>query len=82
MSKFITFYVACAVCSVVSDSYDCNPYVCNPYDCNRAPLSMGLSRQEYCSGLPSSTAGDLPNLRIEFTFLVSPALAGRFFTFV
>ena len=31
----------------------------------QAPLSMGLSRQEYWSGLSSSPPGDLPNLVIE-----------------
>ena len=25
------------------------------------PLSMGFSRQEYCSGLPIPSPGDLPN---------------------
>ena len=45
-----------------------------------APLSMGFSRQEYWSGLPSPPPGDLPNPRIEPTSLTSPALAGGFFT--
>ena len=27
----------------------------------QAPLSMGFSRQEYCSGLPFPSPGDLPN---------------------
>ena len=31
----------------------------------QAPLSMGFSRQEYWSGLPFSTPGDLPNPGIE-----------------
>ena len=39
----------------------------------QAPLSMGLSRQEYWSGLPFPTPGDLPNPGIE---LGSPALGG------
>ena len=39
----------------------------------QAPLSMGLSRQEYWSGLPFPTPGDLPNPGIE---LRSPALGG------
>ena len=43
----------------------------------RVPLSMGLSRQEYWSGLPFSSPGDLPDLGIKPT---SPALAGGFFT--
>ena len=41
---------------------------------------MGFSRQEYLSGLPFPPAGDLPNLRIEPVSLMSPALAGGFFT--
>ena len=40
-------------------------------------LSMEFSRQEYWSGLPFPTQGDLPNPGIEPT---SPALAGGFFT--
>ena len=42
-----------------------------------APLSMELSGQEYWSGLPFPTPGDLPGPRIK---PASPALAGRFFT--
>ena len=32
---------------------------------HQAPLSMGLSRQEYWSGLPFPSPGDLPNPEIE-----------------
>ena len=46
----------------------------------QAPLSMGFSRQEYCSGFPCPPPGDLPNPGIESVSLKSPALAGRFFT--
>ena len=42
----------------------------------------GIFRQEYWSGLPFPTPRDLPNPGIEPTSLVSPALAGRFFTTV
>ena len=31
----------------------------------QAPLSMGFPRQEYWSGLPFPSPGDLPNPRIE-----------------
>ena len=44
------------------------------------PLSMGLSGQEYRSGLPYPTPGDLPDPGIEPTSLASPAFAGGFFT--
>ena len=47
---------------------------------HQAPLSMGFFRPKYWSGLPCSPPGDLPNPGIEPTPLISPALAGRFFT--
>ena len=47
-------------------------------DC-QAPLSMEFSWQEYWSGLPLHTPGNLPNPGIKPMSLVSPALAGRFF---
>ena len=43
----------------------------------QAPLSMGFSRQEYCSGLPFLSSGDLPNPGLE---LVSSALTDGSFT--
>ena len=46
----------------------------------QAPLSMEFSRQEYWSGMPFSIPGYLPNSGIELASLVSPALAGGFFT--
>ena len=46
----------------------------------QAPLSVGFSRQEDWSGLPFPTPEDLPDPGIEPTSLVSPALAGGFFT--
>ena len=46
----------------------------------QAPLSMGFSVQECWSGLPCPPPRDLPNLRIKPESLMSPALAGRFFT--
>ena len=60
--------------SVVSDSL--RPWTV----AHQAPLSMGLSRQEYWSGLPFLTSGDLPDPGIEPTPFASPALAGRSFT--
>ena len=47
---------------------------------HQAPLSMGFSRQEYWSGLSCSPPGDLPNPGIKPASLMSPALAGGFFT--
>ena len=45
----------------------------------QASLSMGVSRQEYWSGLPFPRAGDLPHPGTEPESLAPPALAGRFF---
>ena len=47
---------------------------------HQVPLSIGFSRQEYWSGLLCPPPGDLPNPGIEPTSLMSPALAGGFFT--
>ena len=44
---------------------------------HQAPLPMGFFRQEYWSGLPFPSPGDLPNPGIKPVF---PALAGGFFT--
>ena len=41
---------------------------------------MGLSQQEYWSGLPCFPPGDLPNPGVEPVSPASPALAGGFFT--
>ena len=46
----------------------------------QALLSVRFFRQEYWSGFPYLPPGDLPDPGIEPTFLVSPALAGGFFT--
>ena len=46
----------------------------------QAPLSMGFSRQEYWSGLPCPSPGDLPDPGMETVSPISPALAGKFFT--
>ena len=45
----------------------------------QTPLSMGFPRQEW-SGLPFLPPGDIPDLGIEPLSLMSPALAGRFFS--
>ena len=47
---------------------------------HQAPLSMGFSRKEYWRGLPFPPPGDLPNPGIEPWSLLSPQLAGGFFT--
>ena len=51
-------------------------------EAHKVPLSMEFSRQEYWSRLPFPTPWDLLNPEMEPTALVSPALAGGFFTTV
>ena len=56
------------------------PTLCCPMDLNhQPPMPMEFSRQEYRSGLPFPTLGDLPNPGIKPASLPSPALAGGFF---
>ena len=47
---------------------------------HQGPLSLGFSRQKYWSGLPCPPQGDPPNSGIKPSSLMSPALAGGFFT--
>ena len=51
---------------LIAQSYPtlCDPIDCSPVACE-APLSMGFSRQEYCSGLPFPSPGDLSDPGIE-----------------
>ena len=46
----------------------------------QAPLSMGLSWQEYWSELPCPPLGYLPNLGVELISSPAPALTDGFFT--
>ena len=46
----------------------------------QAPLSMGFSRQEYWSGWPHPSPGDLPDPGTDPLSLKSPALTSGFFT--
>ena len=57
--------------SEVTQSY---PTLCDPMDSglHQAPPSMGFSREEYWSGLPFPSPGNLPDLGIEPR---SPALS-------
>ena len=59
------------VCSFVSDS--AIPWTV----AHQGPLSMEFSRQEYWSGLPFPTTGDLPDPNIKPRSPVSPTMVGR-----
>ena len=76
-------YVHVCVCSVAQS---CLTF-CGPTDGSLPGssmefclLSLDFSRQEYWSGLPFPAPGTLPNPWITSASLVSPALAGRFFS--
>ena len=64
------------MCSVMSDCLPLRTITC------QAPLAIGFPRQEYWSGFPFPTPGDLPDPGIEPMSPVSPALVGGFFTTV
>ena len=46
----------------------------------QAPLAIEFSRHKYWSGFPCPPPGGLPNPGIKPVSLMSPTLAGRFFT--
>ena len=66
----------CPLCVHAQSLQSC-PTLCDTMD---SSLAMGFSRQEYWSGLPCPPPEDLPDPGIEPASLVSPALAGSFFT--
>ena len=47
---------------------------------HQTPLFIGFSRQEYWSGLPCPSLGDIPDPGIKPSTLVSSALTNRYFT--
>ena len=72
-SRNILFQVVCS--SLVTKSC---PILATPWTlAYQAPLSMGFSRQEYWSGFPFPSPGDLPDPGIEPRSL---ALVGRLLT--
>ena len=48
--------------------------LCDPVDCRPSGSSVEFSRQEYCSGSPFPSPGDLSDSGIKLTSPVSPAL--------
>ena len=66
----------------------CNKMLCNKMwffvtlwtVARQTPLFMEFSRQKCWSGLPCPPPGDPPNPGIRTSSLMSPALAGGFFT--
>ena len=79
---FCPDYLPSAVCVLCWLShFTCVQILCNSVtEACQVSLFMGFSRQEYWSGLPFPSPGDLPDPGIEPRSLMFPALAGRFFT--
>ena len=66
---------------VRAKSLQARPTLCDLGTAARqAPLSVRVSRQEHWTGLPWPPPGELPNAGIKPASLMSPALAGGFFT--
>ena len=76
MLHFCKVDILC-VCSVIQLCLS----LCDPMDVAcLAPLSMGLSRQEYWSGLPFSSPEKLPDPGVGPVSLVSPPLSALIHT--
>ena len=83
IQNYLQTAVFCAIvlsCSVVSDSFrhDCQAPL-QTVAC-QAPLPMEFSRQDYWSGLPFPTSGDLSKPGIEPRSFEFPKLPSGFFT--
>ena len=74
-NKVIQLCVSVCVCALNCDQL----FVTLWTKALQAPLSMEFSRQEYWSGLPFPSPGDLPNPEIKPISLEPTALAGEFF---
>ena len=75
--KKVLFYKVCVYVSVLSRV---QLFATSWTVALQAPLSIEFSRQEYWIRLPFPPPADLPGPGIEPMSLVSPALAGGFFT--
>ena len=79
LSFFCDSFVGTCVCLCVH-TLSC-PTLCDPMDYSPPGSSVhGISQARILSGLPFPSPGDLPNPGIEPESLLSPALAGGFFT--
>ena len=65
LSLCVCVYVCVCVCVCVKSLSHVQLFATPWTVACQAPLSMGFSRQEYWSGLPLPSPGDLPNPRIK-----------------
>ena len=67
--------VCVCMCVCVFSHFNCAQLLATPWTlAHKAPLSMGFSRQEYWSGLPRLSPGDLPAPGTKPVSPVAPAL--------
>ena len=79
LSFFCDSFIGICACLCVHTLF-C-PNLCDPMDYRPPGSSVhGISQARILSGLPFPSPGDLPNPGIEPKSLLSPALAGGFFT--
>ena len=80
--QLVSIQSMCCVCvCAVLSCFSCVWLCTIPWTVTRqAPLSLEFSRQEYWSGLPFPSPGDLLDPEIKTTSLMFSSLAGRFFT--
>ena len=75
------FYGYLHICYAVLSRFSRVRLLATPWTVvHQAPLSLELSRQENWKGLPFPSPGDFPNPGISPESLMSPVLAGGFFT--
>ena len=73
--------IYCSQCVCVLRCFSCVQFFTTLWTvAYRVSLSMGFSRQEHWNSLPCPLQGNLPDPGIKPKSLMSPAVAGRFFT--
>ena len=73
--------VAICLLHMCAKSLESCPTVCDALDCSPPGCSvLGILQARIWNGLSSPTSEDLPNPGIELMSLMSPSLAGGFFT--
>ena len=78
ISERLYLHILCVYYVYVYLATKSHPTLCSSTDCSSPGFSVhGISQQEYWTGLPFPSPGDLPNSGVE---PASPALAGGFFT--
>ena len=74
-------YAYICLCACVRVHAQACSILCKPLDCSPPGSSVhGISQEQYWSGLPFPSPGDLSDPGMKLVSLLSPALATGFFT--